>query len=85
LGRPNLGVHALLLDLDVDAVEGLSEFCELGQRRLEVLNDLGSDDAGGREVVGVLQALVTQPEDVEVGLVPAIRPSSAKRWNRSVS
>ena len=56
-------------DVDADALEGLGEFGELGEGGLEVLDDLGGDDAGRGEVVGVLQALVAQPEDVEAGLV----------------
>src|SRR5665647_2861539 len=43
---------------------------ELGQRSGQVLNDFAGDDLRGRQVVQVLQGLVTQPCDVEVGLVP---------------
>ena len=38
-------------------------------RRLEVLDDLLRDHLGRREVVGVLEGLVAEPEDVEAGLV----------------
>ena len=58
------------LDLDADALEGLGQFGELGEGGFEVLDDLGGDDAGGGQVVGVLEALVAEPEDVEAGLVP---------------
>src|SRR5664280_2806626 len=43
---------------------------ELHQCSGQVLDDLPGDDLRGREVVQVLQSLVTQPGDVEVGLVP---------------
>ena len=36
---------------------------------MQVLDDLGGDDVGGGEVGGVLERLVLEPEDVEVGLV----------------
>jgi hypothetical protein len=47
-----------LLRVDADALEGLSDGGEFVEGRLEVLDDLGCDDAGGGEVVGVLEALV---------------------------
>jgi hypothetical protein len=65
----HLAVATRHLDLDADALEGLGQLGELGESGLEVLDDLGGDDAGGGEVVGVLQALVAEPEDVETGLV----------------
>jgi hypothetical protein len=43
---------------------------ELIQGRLQVLDDLGRDDLGRGQIVGVLQALVAKPEDVQAGLVP---------------
>jgi hypothetical protein len=46
-----------------------ASFGKLGQGRGQVLNDLAGDDLGRRQVVGVLQRLVTEPGDVEVGLV----------------
>jgi hypothetical protein len=50
-------------------LERLGQFGELREGGLEVLDDLRGADAGGREAVGVLEALVAQPEDVKVGLV----------------
>ena len=55
---------------------------ELVEGGLQVLDDLGGDDVGIGEVGGVLEALVAQPEDVEVGLV-ALR--SARRRRRRAS
>src|ERR1035437_5604670 len=43
---------------------------ELDQCSSQVLDDFAGDDLRGRKVVQVLQSLVTQPGDVEVGLVP---------------
>ena len=43
---------------------------EFLQRGAQVLDDLASEDVRFREVGGVFQALVAQPEDVEAGLVP---------------
>src|ERR1039458_7656359 len=42
---------------------------ELGLGCLQVLDDLGGDDLGRRQVVGVLQRLVAQPDDIERCLV----------------
>jgi hypothetical protein len=47
----------------------LSNQPKLFQRRLQILHDLGSDDAGFGQVVRILQRLVPQPEDIETGLV----------------
>lgn len=50
-------------------VQVLGNRLELLQRRAEVLDDFGGDDGGVGEVVGVLQRIVLEPEDVEAGLV----------------
>jgi hypothetical protein len=42
---------------------------ELIESGLQVLHDLGGDHVGGREVGGVLQAVVFEPENVQAGLV----------------
>ncbi len=57
------------LDLHADALERLGQGGELSQGGFEVLDDLGCDHTGCRQVVGVLQALVAEPEDVEARLV----------------
>ena len=44
---------------------------ELGERRFELLDDLGGEHTGRRQVAGVLEGLVAQPGDVEVRLVPS--------------
>ena len=46
---------------------------KLLQRRLQVLNDFLGDDIRRREVVGISQAFVLQPEDVQAGLVTVVR------------
>src|ERR1017187_503111 len=43
--------------------------CELVERGLQVFDDLGSDDIGGRQIGGVFQAFVLEPKDVQAGLV----------------
>lgn len=45
------------LDLDPNALEGLCQPGELGEGRRQIFNDLGGDDAGGGEAVGVFEAL----------------------------
>ena len=50
-------------------LEGVLDGLELGQRHAERLDDLGGEDVGGRQVVGVVQALVAEPEQVERELV----------------
>lgn len=50
--------------------ELLADAQKLFQRRLEVLDDLQGQDLGLGEVLGVFEALVFQPEDVQVRLVP---------------
>jgi hypothetical protein len=42
---------------------------ELVQGGLEVFGDFGGDDFGGGEIGGVFEAVVFEPEDVEVGFV----------------
>ncbi len=42
---------------------------ELGQRGFEGFDDLGGQFGRGREVFAVFQAVVFEPEDVEVGFV----------------
>ena len=39
-----------------------SDFGELGERRLKVFDDFGSDDVGGGEVGAVFEAFVFEPE-----------------------
>lgn len=39
------------------------------QGRLKVLDDLGADDVGRRKVIEVAEAVVLEPEDVQVQLV----------------
>src|SRR5690606_11484456 len=68
-GLMSLIDQLLRLDVDADALEGLGKFGELGEGGLEVFDDFRSDHSGGGKVVGVLLALVAQPEDVEAGLV----------------
>src|SRR6266508_1583951 len=46
-----------------------SNLSELGKRRFKIFYDLAGDYGGGGEVVGVLEALITEPEDVEARLV----------------
>ena len=53
-----------MLPLQVAGDEG-----ELVKCGLQVLGDFGSDHVGGGQVRRVLQALVFQPEDVQVHLV----------------
>ena len=55
--------------------EGGGDGRELVQRRLQVLDDLRRDHLGGGQVVGVLQRLVAQPEDVEDALSRATSSS----------
>jgi hypothetical protein len=42
---------------------------KLIERSLQILDDLSGDHIGGRQVGGVLQAVVLEPENVEAGLV----------------
>lgn len=42
---------------------------ELLERRLEFLDDLSREDVGNRKVGGVLEAVVLEPQQIEVGLV----------------
>src|SRR5881397_2571914 len=42
---------------------------KLLQRRPQILDDLGGNDVGRREVVVGFQAFVFEPEDVEAGLI----------------
>lgn len=58
-----------IVNADADVRKALGQGSELLQSRLEVLDDLGGDDAGGGEVVGVFEALVAEPEDIQAGLV----------------
>src|SRR5665647_3402088 len=51
-------------------LKGSRDGLELGQGSGQILNDFAGDDLRGRQVVEVLQGLVPQPGDVEVGLVP---------------
>jgi hypothetical protein len=50
-------------------LQGCSYCLELDQRGRQVLHDLSGDDLRGGQVVEVLQGLVAQPGDGEVGLV----------------
>jgi hypothetical protein len=68
-GRPELGRRFRVIELDADALHGLSQFGEFGENGLEVFDDLGGDHAGCGQIVGVLEALVAKPKDVEAGLV----------------
>ena len=43
----------------------LSNRGKLGQGGLQVFNDLGGDDLGRRQVIGVFEGLISEPEDVE--------------------
>lgn len=52
------------------SLKGGGDGLELRQCRREVLDDLPRDDLGCGQVVQVLQRLVAEPRDVEVGLVP---------------
>ena len=49
--------------------ERLSDGGELGERRLEVLDDLLRDHLGRRQVVHVLERVVAEPDEVEADLV----------------
>ncbi len=51
----------------------LRDGAELFQCRLQVLDDRGGEDVGLREVSGLFQRFVADPEDVEVGLVTGHR------------
>lgn len=44
--------------------------CKLIQRGLQILYDLGGDDVGRRQIGGIFQAFIAQPEDVQAGFVP---------------
>jgi len=50
-------------------IQVLGDRLELLQCSAEVFDDFGGDDGGVGEVVGVLQGIVLEPEDVEAGLV----------------
>jgi len=58
LDPPQPNDHSLL------AVHVLRDGFELLQGGAEVFDDFGGDDGGVGEVVGVLQRLVLEPEDV---------------------
>jgi len=47
------------------------QLTELLQRAPEVVDDLGRQEVGVGEVGGVFEALVAEPKDVEVELVPS--------------
>jgi hypothetical protein len=57
---------------------GSARLGQFGTSASRFLYDLSGDDAGRWEVVGVVQVLVMEPEDVETGLVLGGRSVVAK-------
>ena len=51
------------------AIPGYEILGELGQGGLEIFDDLGGDDFGGGKVRAVFEALVFEPENVEIDFV----------------
>lgn len=60
---------ALQTSVELRAIHVTGDFSELVQRRVQILDDLLGNLAGRGKVVGVLEALVAEPEDVEADLV----------------
>jgi len=47
----------------------------LFERGFEILDDFLSDHVRVREIVGLFQAFISEPEDVEAGLVAIVKTS----------
>ena len=59
-------ISSPLLPVDKAAVAYiLGDGRELFQRCLQILNNAGRQDIGRGQRIGILQALVTQPEDIK--------------------
>jgi hypothetical protein len=58
---------------------------ELRERCLEIFDDLLRADVGWRKIGAVFQALVFEPEDVEIELESAATPASAGLANKKLS
>jgi hypothetical protein len=59
--------------------EGFGDGGELGESCGEVFDDYAGDDLGRKKAVGVLQARVFQPGDVEIDLVAGYQLVVAER------
>ena len=67
--RDRLCENLCLQSVDDSFLQVLRDRRELLQRGLQVFGDLGSDNIGIRQVRAVFEAIVFEPEEVEVHLV----------------
>jgi len=67
--RPSASPASSSPDEDGPRDSSVRHGLELGESGSQVVDDLAGDDVGGRQVVDVVQGVVLEPGDVEIGLV----------------
>jgi hypothetical protein len=61
--------QSFLFRFDIRSTQVIRDFAELFQGGFEVIDDFLGENVGIGEIVGDFEAFVSEPEDVEAGLV----------------